>query len=250
MVPSRLSIVDLIRLGTIDAELAALLWLLVEGHVSVVVAAGPGRVGKSTLLEAILDLLPEGQRRIVLRGIGETFDTLDAADPAGAWVVASELSDHLPAYTWGRGARTAVRSISNGFALAATIHADSLEEVFELLSGPEVGSSSDELSLLGVVLVIRAVRRPIAARRPGSGLARRVVAAHFVRPVARDGGGHIQRLGPAVLATWEPRTDTFEHFAWGVVPELAIRVGMRPGDFEAELARRRTILEQRAAALG
>jgi hypothetical protein len=64
-----------------------------------------------------------------------------------------------------------------------------------------------------------------------------------VRPVARDQHGHLQRLGPAVLATWDPNEDVFEHFGWGVTPELAMRVGRRAGDFEIEVDRRRAYLE-------
>jgi hypothetical protein len=45
-----------------------------------------------------------------------------------------------------------------------------------------------------------------------------------------------------VLATWDPGTDAFEHFGWGVTPELATRVGVRPGDYEADVERRRDIL--------
>ena len=58
----------------------------------------------------------------------------------------------------------------------------------------------------------------------------------------------LQRLGPAVLATWDPATDAFEHFGWGVTPELARRVGRRPGDFEIEVDRRRAYLDDLAAA--
>ena len=78
-------------------------------------------------------------------------------------------------------------------------------------------------------------------RPVGDGL-RRVVAAHYVRPTARDEHGHVQRLGPAVLATWDREHDLFEHFAWGITPELALRVGRRPGDFELEVDRRRDYL--------
>ncbi|MEX1173941.1 MAG: hypothetical protein WEG56_15205, partial [Chloroflexota bacterium] len=78
--------------------------------------------------------------------------------------------------------------------------------------------------------------------------AMRVLAAHYVRPTARDEHGHVQRLGPAVLATWDPGTDRFEHFAWGVTPELAVRVGKRAGDFEVEVERRREYLRDLVAA--
>jgi hypothetical protein len=74
-----------------------------------------------------------------------------------------------------------------------------------------------------------------------------VIAAHYLRPVARDVHGHVQRLGPAVLATWDPASDKFEQFGWGVTPELAIRVGRRAGDFELEWDDRRAFLDDLVA---
>jgi hypothetical protein len=58
--------------------------------------------------------------------------------------------------------------------------------------------------------------------------------------------GHVQKLGPAVLATWDDREGRFEHFGWGVTPELAIRTGRHAGDFEMELDRRRDAFERSA----
>ena len=68
------------------------------------------------------------------------------------------------------------------------------------------------------------------------------MAAHYARPVARDEHGHSQRLPPAVLAAHDQGADRLEHFAWGVIPELAIRLGRRAGDLEADQARRATVL--------
>ncbi|MEP6639421.1 MAG: hypothetical protein ABJC39_08735 [Chloroflexota bacterium] len=253
--PEPRSIVELIASGTLDAELAAELWLLVEARIPILVAAGPGGSGKSTLLTALLDFLPAETRVVELAGDAETFEWLPQASDLG-WagvarpaadgdpvrpettvILATELSDHLPIYTWGEMARVTVRAASIGYGLAATIHADSLDEVFEILRRPPVGLTDDELSHLGTVLVLRQF---------GDGR-RRVVAAHYVRPIARDTHGHLQRLGPAVLATWEEGTDTFEHFGWGVTPELARRTGRHAGDFEIEADRRRAYLEDLVA---
>ncbi len=247
---------ELIGSGTLDAELAAQLWLLVEARVPIVVAAEDQGVGKSTMLGALLDFLPPDVRVVELAGEDETFEWLPQASELG-WpgtahaspdadpvrpdttvLLALELSDHTPAYTWGEAARIAVRAASIGYGLAATIHADSLDEVFDRLRRPPVRLADDELSHLGVVLVLR---RLDDSRR-------RVVAAHYVRPVARDVHSHVQRLGPAVLATWNPEADAFEHFGWGVIPELARRVGRRAGDFEIEVDRRREHLDRLVAS--
>jgi hypothetical protein len=254
--PGPRSIVELIQTGTLDAELAAQLWLLVEARVPIVVATGAHGTGTSTVLGALLDFLPPAVRVVELAGEGETFAWLPQASDLG-WpgvarqvagaepvragttvLLASELSDRLPACTWGAAARIAVRAASIGYGLAATIHADSLDEVFHALRQSPVRLTDDELSHLGVVLVVRRVE----------GDRRRVAAAHYVRPVARDQHGHLQRLGPAVLATWDPAVDAFEHFGWGVMPELAVRIGRRAGDFEIEVDRRRDYLADLAAA--
>jgi hypothetical protein len=252
--PEPRSIVELIRAGTLDAELAATAWLLLGGRVPLIVAGDGRGIGKTTLLRAFLDFLPAEARIVELAGLDETFAWLPQASelgwpgtarvpvegppvrPESTVIVAAELSDHTPAYTWGKAARVAIRAASIGYGLAATIHGDSLDDVLVQLREPPVRLTDDELSRLGVVLVLR---------RIGDGR-RRVVAAHYVRPVVRDVHGHLQRLGPAVLATWDPRSDAFEHFAWGVTPELALRIGMPAGDFEHEVAARRELLERLA----
>jgi hypothetical protein len=207
------------------------------------------------MLGALLDFLPPDVRVVELAGEDERFEWLPQASELG-WpgkakpptqadpvrpdttvLLVHELSDHTPVYSWGDAARVTIRAASIGYGLAATIHADSLDDVFDSLRRPPVRLADDELSHLGIVLILR---------RLDDGQ-RRVVAAHYVRPVARDVHGHLQRLGPAVLATWDPATDTFEHFGWGVTPELARRIGRHAGDFEIEVDRRRELLDRLVA---
>lgn len=254
--PEPRSIVELIRIGTLDAELAATIWLLLEARVPLLVAGEAHGVGRSTLLGALLDFVPPELRIVEVAGANETFEWLPQASELG-WpdvarrpsdglpirpdttvLLVPELSDQTPADTWGDAARIVIRAASIGYGLAATIQGDSLDDVFAGLGAPPVRLAEDELSQLGVVIVLRQV----------GGGRRRVAAAHYVRPVVRDAHGHLQRLGPAVLATWNPKRDAFEHFGWGVIPELAIRVGRRAGDFELEAEARRAFLDGLVAA--
>jgi hypothetical protein len=260
MAPPRRSIVGLIVDGVLDAELAGLAWLLIEARLPVIVGALARGVGKTTLLEALLDFLPPSVRRVDLSGAAEDFTWLPEAaalgwppagptrssnppvTPATAYLVAAELSEHTPLYVWGAPARTLVRAASIGYGIGATIHADRLEDVHDALRSRPVGLSDDELSYLGLVLIAR------AWREPDGSVTRRVVAAHYARPVGRDEHGHVQRLPPAVIAARDESTDTLEHFAWGVMSELAIRLDRKAGDLERDQSERAELLRDLAAS--
>lgn len=221
------SIVELVRRGTLDAELAALVWVLVEARIPVVVAAPR-------------PLVDDGAAADALRGLVASL----RPDLGLAAVDAARLADPL-------AARTA-RELVHGDRPGGLAIADSLQGVRdELGASPPADLTDDELSFLGTILVLGEDAAPlVAAADPAMDPARpsRVVAAHYVRPLHRDEHGHPQLLGPAVLATWDPVTLRFEHFAWGVLPEIAARLGRRTGDLEADLHHRRDDLGGLAAA--
>jgi hypothetical protein len=256
----RRSIVELIADDVLDAELAGLAWLLVEARVPVVVAGLYRGVGKTTVLEALLDFLPPDVERIDLRGAEEDFGWLPEAaslgwrgggaassaqrqaSPSRSYPVAAELSMHTPMYTWGPAARTLVRAASRGYGFGATIHADRLEDIHAELRHLGVGLTEDELTYLGLVVVLRGWMLPDGSVR------RRVVAAHYARPLGRDEHGHTQRLPPAVLAARMGDDAALDHFEWGVLPEIAVRLGRPAGEIDADLAERSALLAELASA--
>jgi hypothetical protein len=194
----------LLRDGFLDPELAALLWLLVEGGVPLVVA-GTG----------------EGAER------AELAATLLSLDPTREWVVLDAEADPL---TTDRLAAL----LRGGIGMGVLVHATSLEGVLERLG--RAGLPEDAVRRLGVVAIIVA-----AAAGPRCGV------VHYLRPTERDGQGHVQRRPPAVLATWDPVEQSYEHFAWGITPELADRVERSQADFEGRQRERAAFL---AAAAG
>lgn len=122
--------------------------------------------------------------------------------------------------------------------LPDVVEADSLIALDALLAAPPYGADGDELRTLGVVLILGAAGRD----RPG------VCVAHYVRPLELDGHGHVQRRPPAVLASWDPAAGRFDDYAWGILSELAARVGVEPRAFSTERLRRAAYLAGLAAA--
>ncbi len=123
-------------------------------------------------------------------------------------------------------------SAAFGGTRGGVLVADSLEEVVRLAGGRGAGEVPDELRDVGLVVIVRRL-----AQRA------RVVAAHYVRPLERDAGGHVQRRGPAVLATFDEATGEWSHFAWAVTGELAERAGTDRAALEDEVDRLRLALE-------
>ena len=241
----------------LDAELAALVSLLLAERVPVVVAGPPGPA-RDAVADALIASVPDGMTPIETAGAAEEFEWLPEAVELG-WrrerrvvaavgrdavlrasagttvIIARDLAGEGRAATAGERARLVIRALAVGYGLVATIAEPDLQGVFDRLGRPPVETDEDERSRVGIVLAVADV-----ARGP------RVVAAHYVRPVARDQHGHVQRMPPAVLATWNMATDTFDHFAWGVMPELAARIGRSPIELEREQARLASALRGQA----
>jgi len=252
------ALLDLVRQGVLDAALAGLVGILFEARVPLVVAGDGDPRPRRAVRDAFVDAAPASLRRIELAGPTEDFSWLpdaaelgwrsdgptpgrapiDPAPPDSTLIVADDVAGPgLARATWAGVARTAIRAAARGYGLAATVAASSLDLVLERLRG--IRLTDDELSHLGLVLVLEEI-----------GGRTRIVAAHWVRPVVRDVHGHIQRLGPAVLATWDEPTGRFDQFAWGVMPELAMRIGRKAGDLEIDADERRAdILAALAATL-
>ena len=152
---NRLTMLELVSNNTLSAELAALLWLFIENKTSILAAAGPQLAGKTTLLTALLDLAPPGYNFVLTKGRKEDFSFLNATDAASTYVLVPELSDHTPAYLWGDSVRTLFDALEGGYSMAATMHADSPEQVAHMLSQPPVSIPAELLHHVGVIINIR-----------------------------------------------------------------------------------------------
>lgn len=202
------TLVGLVADRTLDAELAALLWLLVEDGVPLIVTGEADAATRAAVAAAVLDIAPDRP-----------------------WVVLDADRDHPDAESLGA-------TLRGGVTPAVLVAAPSLKAAMERLSAPPAGLPDDAVRRLGAALVVE-----------GGGVhSVRVTAAHYLRPIERDAQGHVQRRPPAVLATWDPTADTFEHFAWGITPELADRVDRSQADLEDRQAARAASLARLVAS--
>jgi hypothetical protein len=238
-----LSVAQLIALGSLDARTAALLWLLVERHQSLIVSGPtdptPG-IGKTTTLNALLGFLPPGSTLVYTTGMYEDFGFRDEVDPATTCVLANEVSDHLRIYMWSGVARTLLRLPAEGYAVATSCHADTIGDVLSMLRR-DLRLPADIVRGLGIIVNIGIVGRVWPPRR-------RFLTVNFVAPQAPDGAPDDVRM--ISLAEWQASSDTFTPATQEALAELAAISGMPLMEFCAALDRRQQALEQLAEGRG
>jgi energy-coupling factor transporter ATP-binding protein EcfA2 len=151
--PSRRSFTEYVADGTIDPELGAWLWVLIEHGASTIVCAGPSGAGKSTLLTSLISFLLPRRNLHFVRGRYERFENI--ALPASTLLI-NEISSHLPIYLWGQGLVGAHQLAGQGAQLMATAHADSSGELInQLVSFPNDVPMTD-LGCWDIVVFLRA----------------------------------------------------------------------------------------------
>jgi hypothetical protein len=247
-----LSVAQLIASGSLDARTAALLWLLVEKHQSLIVSGPtdptPG-VGKTTTLNALLEFLPGGSTLVYTGGMYEDFSFKDQVTPEATCVLANEVSDHLRIYMWGRVARALLRLPEEGYAIATSCHADTIDDVMNMLLG-DLRLTTADARRLGVIVNIGLVGRLWPPKR-------RFLSVYFADPAEGDDragapSGHSGAARPNLLclASWDPTTDTQICATDETLTHLAGALGMERAEFDTTLARREAVLAEQAQGKG
>lgn len=124
-----LSLVDLLEDDSVSLPLAGYLAAAMRGGVSLLVGANPGGAGKTTVMCALLNFLPDD---VALQAV-ESRAVLSRAErtpPGETCYVAHEISPatHYYAYIWGRDAQNFFRLAADGHLIASNLHADTLDE--------------------------------------------------------------------------------------------------------------------------
>lgn len=189
-----LSIVDLIRAGTIGVDMSAYAMRAMERGASLLTGARPGGAGKTTLMAALLNFLPHGVPIVTVDRARVIADALAQPADEPACYLAHEIgSGHWYGYIWGPDVARFLSLIDGGRRIASCLHADTLDELAEIVCSPPLQATHESLGRVGLVLFMHVDGRVGACRR-------RVATFWEADPNA----GH-QRL-----FQWQPESDTFE----------------------------------------
>ncbi len=219
--PDSVTIVDLIRNGTMSSHMAAVLWAAMDARLSMVVVAIPRLAGKTTTSDAILSLLPPDVPVHRLYGDPAQVEELKEAATGGYLVVPEFSRGPVQGYIWGEPVRRVFDAMTAGYSLVTSMHAPGLEETFtDICEGNEV--SDEDASRIDLMLYI------VRFGEDDDTFWRRVTEVHEIDRV-RDG-----RPEGRQLFRWVEADDRFAP----VEPPAFLRGA------EADVARRRAMLEE------
>ncbi len=196
--PVPLSLVEILQAGNMPPRLAAMFWLAMERGASLIVAADPPSAGKTATLTALLSLTPPETLAYFTRGVGETFSLPQQTASHPTYMLVNEMSDHLPVYTWDSYARRAFELMAEGYSLATTVHADTVEEVLAILRD-EIGVPLDQIAKLTFVVPLH-LSYGFGGTHSAS---RRVSEVALLQPGGGDGFAYRS------IVRWDADTDRF-----------------------------------------
>jgi len=124
-----LSLIDLLDAGSVDPPLAAYLAAAMRNGASLLVGARPGGAGKTAVMCALLNFLPDETAICPVADPAVLAHGLQDTETGRTCYLAHEIgAGFWYAYVWGEQARAFFQLAANGHILASNLHADTLPQ--------------------------------------------------------------------------------------------------------------------------
>ena len=212
------SIVDLISIGTINERMAAYFWLILERKMSFMIIGGTGS-GKTSLLNALLSLMPQNDKIVTVEEVPElnppltnwtqlnSRQSFQFGSGASASINLFDLVKvslrYRPDYiivgeVRGEEAYVLFQALATGHGGLCTMHADSIDHVVKRLTSPPMNVSKVYIPLMNSAIHIQRVELP--EQREGLSFGRRVRTVREIEEFEQY----------REVATWSPSSDTFD----------------------------------------
>ena len=251
-----ISIIDQIKFGTLDENIAAYFWMLLENKMSFLVIGGTG-AGKTSLLNALLSLLSENDKVITVEEVAELnpphenwvqlvsrqgfqFGSSVTTSIATFDLVRLSLR-YRPDYlivgeVRGEEAYVLFQAVATGHGGLCTMHADTLDRAIKRLTSPPTNVAEVYIPLMNVALHIARVELPKS--RGGLRFGRRVRSVTEILD--------FEKYNP--ISRWNPAKDSFETAVGKsiLLQRVAETKGMSVKQVREEVKRRAEVLHQLA----
>ena len=234
------TVVDLIKNGTGNSEVFALIWLAMEYELNIIVS-GATASGKTSFLNAITPFIPPNQRVVSIEDTPELFlpsylywSPLIARESNQEGKGAVEMLDLLVNSLRMRPdriivgeirtrdqARVLFEAMHTGHSVYSTLHANTAAETIQRLTNPPINVPKNMLEAVNLNVVMFRDRR--------KGIRRVSQIAEFIINYEKDG----VNAKPEILYLWKPTSDKIEQRAKG--DKLYEEIGRHTGMTEAEI---------------
>lgn len=158
-----LSIIDLIDAGTVSVELAAYALAAIRQGASFLVGAVPGGAGKTTVMGALLNFVPDDVQLRPADGLPAIEAAARSREPRCCCICHEIGRGPYYAYLWGDELRAFFDLPPAGHMIATNLHADTYEQARDQICGDN-GVSEAALRRMNLMLFL-SVRGGFRARR-------------------------------------------------------------------------------------